>query len=371
MAVKKARAFPIALLLMVALAGLSACGPYSSALSAPRGKPDSVQILIDEHRSDQQKPIVTLTNAVLSQQLYETIYALPLLPEDRTCTLELGPHYTLTFLQGSQKLISVLAQRDGCRPVSISGETADRGGTQAFWEQLDQAIYEGTPPATTQSLAIARSPDPTQSPETAQITSAETAQRLYNAILALSLAKSDTWCDGSAAPEYSLVFQAAQQAIPATIYHDCDILTLEGAYQTRGGRYTMNDSFKQLFVELLASATFSPAHPDELSLETLKGSGTSSKGPVADAGLKQRLYQKVFALPAVSPAQMPDCVGANKVTGKGTWYDFRFSEWGLPLLQISAFEEGSCQFIESSAASAQLQGDQEFWNLVHLAAGQH
>ncbi len=370
MFMKKVRAFPFALLLVGALAGLSACGPYSSTQPAPGGKPDSVQIEIDEHRFNQQKPIVTLTDVALTQQLYATIYALPLLPEDRACTMELGPHYTLAFLQGGQKLITVLAMRDGCRPVSISGETADRQGTQEFWTQLDQAIYEGSPPATPEALAVAHTPDSTQPPETAKITSAETAQRLYNAILALPLAPADAWCDGSAAPEYQLVFQAAQQAIPATIYHNCNILSLEGAHLTRGGRYTMNDSFKRLFAEILAGATFAPAHPDQLMLDTQQVSGTASHGEIADAALRQRLYQKVFALPAVSPPELPACVGTNKAAGKGTWYTFNFSQWSLPILSISAFEEGSCTYITFSVANQQLQGDQEFWNLVHQAAGQ-
>ena len=366
---KKERVFPFALLTLWALAGLSACSPYSSAHSAPGGKPASVQIEIDEHRVDQHKPIVTLTNAALAQQLYATIYALPLRSEGRWCTMDLGPYYTLTFLQGSQRLTTVLAKRAGCGEVSIAGEAADREGSQAFWEQLDQAIYEGTPPATTEALAVARTPDPTQPPSTAPITSAETAQRLYHAILALPLAPADAWCDGLAAPEYQLAFQAAQQAVPATIFHVCDILSLEGAYQTRGGRHTMNDAFKQLLAEILAGATFAPAFPDQLALETLKASGTAAQGAIADDALRQHLYHQVFSLPATSPPQMPACVSASKVAGKGTWFDFTFSQWSLPLLNISAFEEGSCQYILCTAASEQLQGDQEFWNLVHQAAG--
>ncbi|HEX6777560.1 MAG TPA: hypothetical protein VF099_05115, partial [Ktedonobacterales bacterium] len=78
MPIKKAPAFLPALLLAGALMMLYGCSPYSTS-SQPSGKPDSVQILIDEPQPPpaQAKPVVTLTDTTLVQRLYATIYALP------------------------------------------------------------------------------------------------------------------------------------------------------------------------------------------------------------------------------------------------------------------------------------------------------
>ncbi len=175
------------LILIAVLAALGGCGQSAGTQPRAGGQPDSVRIELDLVGPKPAKPTVTLTVASLVQQLYTTIYTLPALPEQRSCTAEAGPHYTLTFSQGSQTVVTVHAAREGCSPVTITGETRDRRGTAEFWTQLDLAIYQGTPPAKPDLLAIAHTPDPEQAPQTARITSAETAQRLYNAILALPL----------------------------------------------------------------------------------------------------------------------------------------------------------------------------------------
>jgi hypothetical protein len=53
------------------------------------------------------------------QQLYATMYALPQMPDNQPCPANLGPHYTLTFSQGGKTLVTVIAMRDGCEPVSL------------------------------------------------------------------------------------------------------------------------------------------------------------------------------------------------------------------------------------------------------------
>jgi hypothetical protein len=89
--------------------------------------------------------VVTLSS--LAQQLYTTTFALPQMPQQTICTLERGPHYTLTFQQGAKTLATVVAKREGCDPVSIVGETTDRQATQHFWDELDQAIQKAHPTA--------------------------------------------------------------------------------------------------------------------------------------------------------------------------------------------------------------------------------
>jgi hypothetical protein len=178
------------LVLMGLLIGLSSCGSAPSAPGSPLGsKPDHVQIEIDRHLPSQEQPVVTLTVASMVQQLYSTIYALPQMPEHRACTAELGPHSTLTFYQGQKQLVTVVAENDGCRRISLSGEQHDRTAMSntTFWDQLDNAIYEATPAAQVDWLALMPTPSPshTQAPQTAQITSISTVQRFYHAILAL------------------------------------------------------------------------------------------------------------------------------------------------------------------------------------------
>src|SRR5215469_1909734 len=118
MSIKKSLSLLPGLLLLGLLVNLTACSLASSPApapgSTPRGTPDSVSILIDQPGPTQQKPVVTLTNARLVQQLYKTIYTLSIMPQYQACTAERGPHYTLTFRQGKKPLVTVIAMRDGC-----------------------------------------------------------------------------------------------------------------------------------------------------------------------------------------------------------------------------------------------------------------
>jgi hypothetical protein len=312
-------------------------------------------------------PVVTLTVAGMVQQLYATIYALPAMPENQFCTMERGPHYTLTFRQGAETLVTVIAMRDGCRPVSIAGGSHDRQATQAFWTQLDRAIYEATPLAKVEWFAIQRLPQTGPASQSAQLTSTRTAQRLYHAILALPLVpQGDLYADGP--PAYQLVFHAADQAIPSVINQKRSLISLEGNFHSRGGTYVMNESFKRLLSEILAGASFAPAHPDAASLTLQKGESTSQQTGITDATLQQKLYKKVLTL-RQTQAQ-PNCPsGEDKVAGKGTFYNVSFTQWGLPILQVTVYE-GSCQLIEITSTRQFLQGDQEFWDLIHRAADQ-
>ena len=300
------------------------------------------------------------------QQLYTTIYALPQMPDNLPCPANLGPHYTLTFQQGAKALVTVVAMRDGCEPVSIKGEAHDRRASSDFWAQLDQAIYHASPLASVQWLAVMRTPQTGQLPLTARITSAGTAQRLYNAILALPLATPNMgYLQGS--PAYQLVFHAANQEIYSTIDMQHHLISLNGNLQSRTGLYTINDQFKRLLDETLAGATFAPARPDAATVSIQK-KDLSSQQMIKNMTFIEQIYAKFNALPAAQPPQ--DCPsGADKVAGKGTFYTFLFSQWSLPVLQAQVYE-GSCKLIQNNTTGQSFQGDQEFWDLVHRAPGQ-
>jgi hypothetical protein len=348
---------------LLLLAWLSGCGTASGPGNAPGGKPDRVSIQIDEVTGTKQ--VVTLTVAGLVQQLYATMYALPQMPGNQPCPANLGPHYTLTFSQGGKTLVTVIAMRDGCEPVSIKGETRDRKATADFWAQLDQAIYHASTPASVQWLAVMHMPQTGQPPLTMRISSATTAQRLYNAILALPLTSPNSG-NLEGVPEYQLVFHAADQEIPSAIDTQHNLISLNGNVHTRTGIYTLNDQFKRLLEETLAGATFAPARPDAATFTIQKRDVTSAQS-MKDMTFLEQFYTKFTTLQPAQPPQ--DCPsGADKVAGKGAFYDFRFAQWSLPILQAEVYE-GSCKLIENTATGQYYQGDQEFWSLVHRAAG--
>lgn len=355
------------LVLLGLLVALSGCGRGAGTQPGADGHPDSVRIEIDQPWNGQEKPDITLTVTSLVQQLYTTIYALPQLPEQQGCTAELGPHYTLTFSEGNQTLVTVQAMRDGCRPVIIPGETRNRKGTPEFWAQLDQAIYQGTPPARPDLLSIAYTPNPAQAPQTARISSAETAQRLYNAILALPPHPYGYQCSTPGIPAYQLVFQTPQQTIPAVIDPTCKTISLDGGYRTRGGVYSLNDEFNRLFAEIVAGASFAPAQPDQLALTVSTMATTSHRASVGNTALMRQLFHKVLTLQPTTAR--PDCLQTDKAAGKGTWYTFSFSQWNLPILQLTAFE-GSCLYVTRFVPDQTVQGDQALWDLIHQAASQ-
>ncbi len=315
---------------------------------------------------------MTLTVASMVQQLYTTIYAMPLMPENVACTLELGPHYTLTFYQKQKTLVTVLAERDGCRKVSLSGEPHSRTAMdkKEFWNQLDRAIYEATPAAKVNQLALMSTSSHAQPPQTARISSPDAAQHIYNAILALPLVTENVgYSDGN--PDYQLIFHTADQVIAASVDLRQNLVSLNGALSSHGGMYRINEQFKQLFAKTLAGVVFTPAQPDRLllQLETSKSNGQSIR--VTDMQLMRKLFGRLFTFPVAQPPS-EDCLGSDKVAGKQKWYFLTYSQWDLVILQVSAYE-ASCTFVEKNFNSGQsqyLQADQEFWLLIYQAAGQ-
>ncbi len=133
-------------LALIVANGCGLPGGHGPAEARPSVKPDRVLIEIDQPSLDpaSRKQAVVLSVAAQVQQLYATTLALPPMPKDIMCTMEVGPHYTLTFQQGGKTLTTVIAKHEGCRPVSIAGEKQERQANQQFWSQLDQAIQKPT-----------------------------------------------------------------------------------------------------------------------------------------------------------------------------------------------------------------------------------
>lgn len=374
--IQTSRARLSALVLLGVLVLLAGCGRGTGAQQSASGHPDSVRIEIDNHLrgisnntqlSDQAKPAVTLRDAGLVQQLYATIYALPAMPEQGGGTLELLPVYTLTFSEGSQSLATVVAPESGRHGVTIKGETGSRQSNDAFWKQLNAAIDQALAAAKTDLLAIAYTPQPGQVPQTARIASVETAQRLYNALLALPVLPLDQSCTMPDIPTYQLVFHTAeQQIIPVAIGPStCKTVLINWGYVGRGGMHPPNDQFNQLFAKIVAGTTFKPAQPDTLlmGITTMTQATSSSPATVSNGALMQQLYHKVLTLQPTTPH--PDCAGGDKAAGKGTWYSFAFTQWDLPILSFDAYE-GSCMYIVLTGQW--VQGDQALWDLIHRAA---
>ena len=372
MVTKHIRAVLPGLALAALLIGLNGCGWRQAP--AQGSALDHLHIAIYIPGPNAVKPVAVLTFADASrvQHLYTTMLALPLLPPNMPCTAEAGPSYTLTFLQAGRTSTTASVQRFGCGRVSIPGEVQARRTNHDFWSQLDQAIYQATPIARPQRLAILQTSRLDRSPQTAQITSVETVQRLYQAILALSHAPQNGNCSPEPLHHYQLVFHTTDQAIASVIDNTCHTISLDGNYKSRSGTFAMNDRFKQLFAQVLATATFAPARPDRLTLDLSPVRGADRQGVIADASLRQQLYMKIVALPpGKTPPNCPS--GADKLAGKGMWYLLNFTQWDLPVLVDVEAYEGSCTLISVSNTQGMgmgqaLQGDRAFWNLIHHAA---
>jgi hypothetical protein len=368
MFLKIARVLAPLVALMMLLYTLSGCGSnVSGQADVPANLPDSVQIrIITVNRDQGDDPQVTLRVTAQIQQLYQTMLALPLMPQGIPCTTELGTHYQLTFLHGTQVQAQAQAQRDGCRPVTIAGEKQDRQASQDFWTQLDKAIVAATPVPRPQSLAIQHALQGNQPVQTARITDATKAQRLYSKLLALPQATS-SGCQYSSYPTYQLVFQTQDQTIPSAISQTCNTISLDGNYKSPSGLYSLTEQFKQLFMQTLATVTFALAQPDQLIKDVSPaGQNTTTHGQVTDTQLMQQLYARIFTLK--QDTVETGCPStSDKVNRKANRYHLSFTQWGLPIMSLAIYE-GSCKLVQPSPGvnrGQTLIGDADFWDLVH------
>jgi hypothetical protein len=361
------------------LAGLivliSGCGTNSAAVGGPNPpatKPEKVDIEIDMHGPHgTKKPVVTVTNAATVKQLFDTISGLPLMPKDIACTMELGPEYNLTFYADGKTLPVVNAQRYGCRQVTIHGEKQERtASAPEFWNELDLAILKGTPAARVQQLAVLHTLQNNKPGQSELITSAETAQKLYDAILKLPLvpANQNTCSTSYAFMEYQMAFLAAHQTITAIPDLHCHQIQLGTPtdFKSRNGLFQMDSQFEHLLRATFDQGTFATVHPDQLTIAVQDYKGTSSQTLVTDTALMQKLFEKVWTLP--SAKQSENCPSENdKIAQKGQFYQLKFSQWNLPILDASAFK-GDCTSTWSTSTMYFFQGDTTFWDLVQKAA---
>ena len=361
--------FPLALL-VVLLGLLSGCGSNTPVGTQPSGpQPDSVKITLLLVTTAKGSPAPMVTDHNLSQvhELFQAMETLPQMPQQIGCTADLGPHYQLDFSQGGRELASALARHDGCGPVTIKGESGDREADQAFWALLLQDISASTPVPSLTSLAIARAQAGLHPMLTARTTDPATAQRVYNAILALPLETHSSCYDQS--PAYDLAFQTASQTIPATISQTCQTITLTSSLDTLTSTYTLTPGFQQLFAQVINNLTFAPAQPEALSRSVMVHNGATTTGKVLNASLMQQLYQGIFTL--TSAPIPPNCPsGEDKIKGTVSLYDFTFTQWGLPIMNLSVYD-ASCKMISPSFGLAQnttLVGTASFWQLVYQAA---
>ncbi|HEX7102654.1 MAG TPA: hypothetical protein VF201_08430 [Nitrolancea sp.] len=354
----------------VATPGGSTATPGTPGAHA--GLPDRVRIVSDEPMllppgevlttPQASLPEVMLSDVALTRQLYATINALPVLPQDRACTAERGPHYTLTFLQGNATVATVQFHRDGCWPVFIAGESTTREGSKAFVQQLDQAMITATPLLKPDRFAIATAPNPLQAPKSAQVTSATTAQQLYDAILSLPRTDVGTGCSGSSLPAYQLVFFSGDQALHGSVDDACQTVEVDGGFQWRGGRFAMNDQFRNMFQAILAAAPFAPSTPDHLSFGVNTPQTVTPSVNFTDDQVIQALYSQVFQLPVT--AAQPNCPPADdKLSGKGTFTTLAFTQWDLPLVRIDTYQ-GSCSYVQMNGTGPVLKANQTFWDLI-------
>ncbi len=358
----------VALLSLLSGCGSNMIGQTGSAPATPitsGNLPDSVQITLGGPGIAQATPQLTLHKLAPVQQLYKTMLALPSMPPNISCPGDAGPSYQLVFRYGTHTLAQAEANRGGCGTVTISGGKQPRLASQSFWTQLNQAIAAATPVPKPQALAIQHTLQGNQPVLTARIANAAIAQRLYSALLALPAATNPN-CSDSYYPTYQMVFQTANQAIPASISQQCNTISLNGNYQSPSGLYSLTAHFQQLFTQTLAEATFAPAQPDRLLKEIQLGNGVVVHGQVTDLSLARQLYSTIFTL---QPGTIgPDCPsGADKINHTATLYTLNFSQWSLPIMELSVYK-GTCQLINPSPGitGQTLRGDTTFWNLLNL-----
>jgi len=362
---KHTRALVPLLALIALLSFLSGCGSNmigqtGSAPATPINSgnlPDSVQITPGGPGIAQATPPqLTLHTLTLVQQLYKTMLALPSMPPNMACPADAGPSYQLAFRSGTQ----TLAQAE----ANSGGEKQDRLASQSFWTQLNQAIAKASPVPKPQALAIQQTLQGNQPVLTAHITNAAIAQRLYSALLAQPAA-SNPKCSDAQYPTYQMVFQTAKQAIAASISQQCKTISLNGQYQSPSGLYSLTAHFQQVFTQTLAGATFAPAQPDRLLKEIQMGNGVVVHGQVTDLSLARQLYSTIFTLQAGTIG--PDCPSAaDKINHTATLYTLNFSQWSLPIMELSVYK-GTCQLINPSpgmVTGQTLRGDTTFWNLL-------
>lgn len=99
------------------------------------------------------------------------------------------------------------------------------------------------------------------------------------------------------------------------------------------------------------------------------GNGVVVYGQVTDLSLARKLYSTIFTLQPITIG--PDCPSeADKINHTATYYTLNFSQWNLPIMELSVYK-GTCQLITPSpgmVTGQTLRGDPAFWNLLNLVS---
>ena len=202
-----------------------------------------------------------LEDATLVQKVYNSAVALPTAPAEQACPAIGGPHYELTFFEGEQVVVTAVADQGGCASVTF-GANDVRQANEAFWQLLNQAIAEATPPAQPDRAEVVSFSGPQAPPMLSKIDSAEQAQQLYNAIRALPGLPANSSCQQTTGVRYTLLFFQADKRYQAELGQDGCI----SGPTNLGEQHQANDSFWQLFKQTLASTTTATTTPDTLDL---------------------------------------------------------------------------------------------------------
>ena len=131
------------LLILVALAACGGSTMPNTGNTGSQQKPDKVTIQVFDIDQKAASKTVTLTQADQVQQFYQTVNATPAYPKDPICTMELGPHYIMTFTQGGKTISPATAERYGCKKITLDKNNLHQGNQQ-FWQALDQVIAKAS-----------------------------------------------------------------------------------------------------------------------------------------------------------------------------------------------------------------------------------
>lgn len=121
---------------------LTSCGSSTMGTNPypePDSGPNKVQIQVFE--VDQTAPTKTVIIGQGDQvkKFYQMVNSMPPYPKNAVCTMEMGPHYILTFSHDNKEMMTVTAERYGCQKLILDKDGL-RQGTQQFWQELDQLM---------------------------------------------------------------------------------------------------------------------------------------------------------------------------------------------------------------------------------------
>jgi hypothetical protein len=347
------------LALLLALLGalaLAACAPGGSNTGAlPNVKPTRLQIKVYEVTSPTPKTVL-VENAATVQNIYNSAAALPAASQSQACPAIGGPRYELTFLEGEKVVVTAVADRGGCASV-IFGANDVRQPNEAFWQLLNQAIAEATPPARPDRAEGMTFTGPQHPPLLSTIASAEQARQLYDAIRALPEDTNTSGCPEATGTHYTLIFFEGTTRYQAEVDKNGCI----SGPTSLAEQHQADQAFWQLLNQTLASAPTTPAQPDTLEMKTVPASNdpstTASAVTITNQDTIQKIYKAIYALPEQPGGQACPAI-------VGTVYGLTFVKDNVVLLTAIADKSG-CGTVTNEGYVR--LANQAFWDLLRQA----